>query len=1241
MSEQQEIVLQLGDIILIIAPSNQILNNNVFFIEYIDPNKIRLINSETFEKVTLTISDNRIADVQSIKVLSTNSESGYARQNGLLPGTWVNIYFGGEIPTVITGEITNLEEDMIEIRTTDNDVLFINFNYQGIPEDLPIISFEIRDAIRDAVKGQDEPMEDVLIDDVLIDDLGEEQQQEQGDKETAVKRMVFNMNDLDFGEAVRVEEHVSIDKDKYRYNIDTQTNDLLEEMISNIPNANRTNNVLNNIHIMITRFLQLRKISSTFDANNNINGIIKQTSEDRPLADYLSKLKNTLYWIMMVAKNVKKIYPDSNTQYDKYDDYETLDGNNSLLEMKTLFANYKSNQTTEGQNKYTQLYTSLDPYMRPFYSSVEKEDAFSKPNGVIIEGPVESTINAIIDNLGDLSSSVVSNSLIKSRKFVIQKYNLGEDKTQIVSIKNSKVITHRVKMTDNDLISVNSIVTLPEPTVRFSQVNLPGTSLLKKANLNQHFLNYWQLLKQKTPLLPVSIDGLDKEIDYDNGEFVNNIKQYFLDLTEFERPDGLTNADVFKSFVSIIVPKIRVLFKLVKKYIKDSLSLVDVVNYLEPFMIYPNDLTYMQYNEINRFIYDKIKEYNQKFKENSMIFSSLKYVKKDRMDVTTTTKDKYVYSNDLFRLTDSDLTNKVLEYYGFSDPKRMTCSPSEFLKILTLSDYSNLYNTAVSLTNIGLMFPTQLSSIFKEDKTKMAEIMSKDKKNDKCASHTVSKKYYSMDALLADNNSSIYFDKEFDTTNYSLIEEKYRTQRESLTSEQFISFLKEEFMKKGQDSNTAEELAITLVNQAKKVREGDYALLVTMFEQNGESDKMEYYVRRDDVWTLDPNIDPSLFIKDDDILCNMEYNCMYDSVSASGPNNANANNKCVSTDVSKDTIVTNALKNILEQFDKNYEISKDELDIKIHKELEYFMTTFDRLQHLKRSHFFKYNSQQYQLGLSVAEVLNTVVSPHTKLRNLIMGQNDFVKKQQDILNFVILYCREGDANIPNVHDGEMENEWWLYCKTTNTKLLPKFVYILASAFITNKNSYNDVLDDLKRKIGKRSDDGDAWVDENSGEFMCFVDMDNKDVDGFDRGDSGDGQGEGEGDGDGQGQGQGQGMNTIATANNKTKTSTSTTTSKNKRLSREGELVSNVITVLSANMGIDIEASRDFIIKVVTELMNNRAIIDSESSYQKKEEEAAKKGKKMPSYAKLYSTTLMYLILGVYLLAIQTSIPQTK
>ena len=44
----------------------------------------------------------------------------------------------------------------------------------------------------------------------------------------------------------------------------------------------------------------------------------------------------------------------------------------------------------------------------------------------------------------------------------------------------------------------------------------------------------------------------------------------------------------------------------------------------------------------------------------------------------------------------------------------------------------------------------------------------------------------------------------------------------------------------------------------------------------------------------------------------------------------------------------------------------------------------------------KYNNYQYNLGLSVVdEIKDKVVSPYSKLRDLIMGQNDFIKKQND------------------------------------------------------------------------------------------------------------------------------------------------------------------------------------------------------------------------------------------------------
>ena len=108
----RSITLELGDIIEIESPANVELHQNTFFIIYLDDSKIKIVNVSTFLPILLKLdSEGRITDesIKQINILSKSEEKGYARQHMLLPKTWVNIHFGGEIPTVITGEITNLE----------------------------------------------------------------------------------------------------------------------------------------------------------------------------------------------------------------------------------------------------------------------------------------------------------------------------------------------------------------------------------------------------------------------------------------------------------------------------------------------------------------------------------------------------------------------------------------------------------------------------------------------------------------------------------------------------------------------------------------------------------------------------------------------------------------------------------------------------------------------------------------------------------------------------------------------------------------------------------------------------------------------------------------------------------------------------------------------------------------------------------------------------------------------------
>ena len=88
-----------------------------------------------------------------------------------------------------------------------------------------------------------------------------------------------------------------------------------------------------------------------------------------------------------------------------------------------------------------------------------------------------------------------------------------------------------------------------------------------------------------------------------------------MELDELKNDEELKqmNKDqIYQKFINTIIPKTIVLFNLIKKYIIGKLSIVDVVGYLEPFNIYSNNLTYLQYKAITEFIDNKISNFNKK-----------------------------------------------------------------------------------------------------------------------------------------------------------------------------------------------------------------------------------------------------------------------------------------------------------------------------------------------------------------------------------------------------------------------------------------------------------------------------------------------------------------------------------------------------------------------------------------------------------------------------------------------------
>ena len=942
------IELQLGDVIKILSGKNEMLNEQSFIIDYIDKSKMYLINVDTLDRIKQKISsDGTIGDgsITQISILSRSDTSSYAKQHDLLPGKWINIYFGGTYPIIIIGEITNLEQDMIEIRSIDGDVLYINFDFKGLPEDLPIENIEIREKPEEIKKSMLEEVgaEEVGAEEVGAEEVGAEDYEEEDIQIHALERekrvietnklqitvpiknikdqlreFIIRADQIKFGDEQlgKVTQFVDVSEKQQRYSIENQLTDLLDDILTTIPNAQRTEKVLNNIHTMIERFKQMREKFSSFDQYGNVSGFIVKESSYKPLSDYFNNFKHNLYWILPVVKNIKKVYLDAaKLDLDNENDMSIVevDLQEDLESITAIMNNYKSNTLPIDQNKYTLLNTELNKYFTPF-DMINEEDT----DGILIEKNVEVDLNTVIDTLEDMYSSVYSSNNIRNRRFIIQKYNLGSSKLDTVDSTSSRLITIRVKMTNPETMSIKSFITLPEPAIRFSRINLPGSSLLDKVNLNLVFLNYWEFLKKKTPVNNVIVEDINTELAFDSDNYVNNIKNYVLNLSS-EDKKGLTNQEIYSSFIKSIVPKTKILFELMKKYITGKLSIVGVVGYLEPFLIYTDDLTYMQYVEINEFISYQISAYNKTFIEKARIFikiaktATVDIIFKNAYSLISIIDTKNNLRDDVFGAYDITITGNELRY-KFAD-----CTNSEILRKIVLKDSNRLYTSSISLESAPLMFPTEFSSIFDKEKERVTGKYDTEIKDDTCKSMTIAKYYNSIESLNQDNDKNIYFDKKYDNTNYSLLE-KYEKEIITMSPENLKLFIMDDLKKKEKlDDVEADYLTDTLLDGHKLVVQGNYAFLY-----KGIHDVNDYYVRKENKWVLDNEVAKGLNTDDASIFCNLQQKCI------SVPDKSS--DKCESIVADELSIKAQLLQDVISEFDIKYKMSRDEFDKNIKKD---------------------------------------------------------------------------------------------------------------------------------------------------------------------------------------------------------------------------------------------------------------------------------------------------------------------
>lgn len=1243
--DESKLELQLGDIIKITNPVNELLDDQTFIIDYIDKNKMYIINVDTLKRMKLTIGEDGVlgdGNITQIAILSRVDSPSFARQNGLLPGKWINIHFGGDYPTIITGEITNLEDDMIEVKTTDNDMIYINFAYKGIPENLPIDNIEIREKPSETLTAKrrldieederrEEGEEREVEENVIEEELGQLEDLEiyknvvkpeelhisvpVKDVKDQLREFIVRADQIKFGdeELGPIVQYVDVALQSKRYSIETQVSDLLDELLSTVPNVDRTPRVLNNIHLVIERFKQLRERFSHFDEYGNVEGMILKEASFKPLKNWLNEFNTNLYWIMPVVKNIKKVYDIENV-YEENNDVVNLQLSDDIKGMNELIENYRSNNLPSESNKYSALYSEIAKYFTPF-NMIDNENQ----NGIITEKEINSNINTVIDNLEDMYSSVYGNHMLKNRRFAITRYNLADTKLLITDSTSSKMTTIRVPMTNNDIMSIKSIMTLPEPVIRFSKVTLPETDILTKANLNLIYLNYWELLKKKTPVNNVFIDELQNEFEFDESTYASAIVNYILNIPE-EEMKGLTKLELYNRYANMIIPKIKVIFNMMKKYIRGKLSIVDVVSYLEPFLIYSDDLTFKQYQQIVEFINEQISKYNKSMVEMSRVFNALMTVRSNPIMYSNAYTVVTLLSDDLresvldtgYLISVPSKTNtyEKIDRFGSADPR---FTDSEYLRKITIKDYGKLYTSALAYQSIPLMFPKDVSELVELERKSKDEKMKNEDKNDKCDTIVIAKNYNSMEQMEKDNDIIIFFDKKYDKTNYGVMEDRdgYAKEVMQMPPERLKEHIINDQMKKNKLSEAdASYLADTLIDGNKKVIDGQYALLYTGYSENKENE-IEYYVRKNNKWVLDREIKLEDGITDEAaLLCDLQEKCMNVTTKTG--------DKCESIGVNELSLQTNLLNKIISEFDTKYKVSREEFEKNTKKQLDYFLSIMPIVNKIETNHLLKYNNQRYKMGLGMEDDLNgsAVVSPFAKVLDIILGQQDFVKKQYDIVRFVDKFTRTSVEGY--TADGKEESVHWLYCIKTRVPLLPVFKKKLADAFLVSEYEYQRVLEEVKSTNGQQSDDGDLWTDKYTGWPICAGDFDTEE--GYDDGFK---------------------VTSRAvmeeSAGNKIMSATSTKAIK--YITEETIMINNIINTLSVAMGINMETQKEFIINCVVETI--KTTVEGESEYKNKVKQYAEKGKKIPAYRDFYNTALLHYTFGMFLIGIQTSIPSIR
>jgi len=621
----------------------------------------------------------------------------------------------------------------------------------------------------------------------------------------------------------------------------------------------------------------------------------------------------------------------------------------------------------------------------------------------------------------------------------------------------------------------------------------------------------------------------------------------------------------YRTFLDAMIPKTLEIFNLYKKNIRNPTSYMKIINQLEPFMIYDSDITYESYEEIVKFMDEENTEWMKIFIENRQLM------------------ERYQNINYNVKLHKDPLFSQITKLYNFSEEFSST---DEILIKMLRDDGARVFTLLLSLGDIDLHGQIDLDKEVEKQLAETEHVLKEKKDTNTCKEYILAKKYLEMDELEADNNREIYFDNQYDITRYGLVDELKEKQVE-MSAEGFAEFLNNHLQTViGMNSvNAAREVAALLVGK-RAVIDGDYAMLSLE-----EVDGFKYFKRVNNKWELDADLDNDNWT---DIFCNLQKKCLQ------------IDGECNNIDINRALIEKKLLAEILNNFGDDMAMSKQILSKKLQTNIEFYTRRLGDLLAMYKQQNTKYDMQKIKIAATY-EHKEIQHSPLSAVRDLILAQADFPKKQQNIKKFIARFCRIGGEN-------EQESPYWYYDADLSIPLIPTFYKLLADAF--EENRYQDVLDTVVRDRGRLSDSGDSIVDKYSGYEIRKIDyvvLEKYDEKGF-RVISRELLEEDEG-------------KNIAKFGEITKYA-----------SKESTLIANVINTMARFLSVPLDSQIEFIIKGVTDIL--KVIVPSKTDYEKLKARAKKK-KKMDSLERIKNNALLTLTLCYVILSVQTMIPAPR